>query len=229
MELSGIVVLRPGVYSHADDLHAEILTEVVINNLKHAQNYKIDMCHCLYVINPGGYIGDDTREEIAYAIHNNKRIMFLESEDEENQVFNSMTGITDAVAEITDGGNKTESCTSNAELLVDASSSINPYGDVIRGLEDIQEAIQEAKKATYQPVDDDSEESEEDEIDVTDEQKEIRRFTIGGIILICALIIGFGIHLHLIGKIHAKYETTMEKLVELDEQIDEQLYGIKSA
>lgn len=39
---------------------------------------KIDMADEILVINPGGYVGDSTRNEIAYARDARKRIRFLE-------------------------------------------------------------------------------------------------------------------------------------------------------
>ena len=39
---------------------------------------KIDMADAIYVINPGGYIGESTRNEIEYARRNGKEILYLE-------------------------------------------------------------------------------------------------------------------------------------------------------
>ena len=39
---------------------------------------KIDMADEIFVINVGGYIGDSTKSEIAYAISTNKKVNYLE-------------------------------------------------------------------------------------------------------------------------------------------------------
>ncbi|SFQ35429.1 hypothetical protein SAMN04487928_13727 [Butyrivibrio proteoclasticus] len=41
---------------------------------------KIDMSDEIFVINVGGYIGDSTRSEIAYAIEHGKKVKYLEEE-----------------------------------------------------------------------------------------------------------------------------------------------------
>ena len=225
LELSGRIVLWPGVYSKADNVPAELLTELTINNLKHAQNYKIDMCNYLYVINPDGYIGDDTKEEIAYAILNHKSVMYLESEDEMNQIFNSMSGIEDAIEEMHENEKKAEYCAYHPDIMVDACSDINPYGDVIEGLKEIQAMMKEAQEVADQISEgncEEPEEDKEDEITILNELDGLSWLMFGMTILICALIIGLGAHsCTLIREINDKYEATTEKLVELDDQLDE--------
>ena len=43
---------------------------------------KIDMADEIFVINVGGYIGESTRSEIAYAEETGKKINYLEKSDE---------------------------------------------------------------------------------------------------------------------------------------------------
>lgn len=40
---------------------------------------KIDMADAIYVINPGGYIGESTSSEIEYAKANGKKVLYLEN------------------------------------------------------------------------------------------------------------------------------------------------------
>ena len=223
LELSGRIVLLPGVYSKADNIPAELLTELAINNLKHAQNYKIDMCNYLYVINPDGYIGDDTKEEIAYAILNHKSVMYLESEDEMNQIFNSMSGIEDAIEEMHDEEEKTKYFASHPDTMVDACSDINPYGDIIDGLKEIQGAVKEAQDICHQ-INEDTEESEteaaETHNDIIHEVDGLYNVMLGIAIVICALIIGLAAHSYsLINDLNDKYTKTTETIIELDEML----------
>lgn len=231
LELSGHIVLWPGVYSKADNVPAELLTELTINNLKHAQNYKIDICNYLYVINPDGYIGDDTKEEIEYAILNHKSVMYLESEDEMNQIFNSMTGIEDAIEEMHENEKKAEYCAYHPDIMVDACSNINPYEDVIDGLKEIQTAMREAEEVATQANDEHDEydkglRKEVDEFTILDDKLDyLSKIILKGLVLICILIIGLEAYSRSpIREISTKYEATSEKLVELDDQLD----GIRS-
>ena len=43
---------------------------------------KIDMADEIFVVNVGGYIGESTRREIAYAEKIEKKINYLEKQDE---------------------------------------------------------------------------------------------------------------------------------------------------
>ena len=49
------------------------LTKDQINMLKEKHKLKIDLCDSIYVVNPGGYVGESTNEEIAYAISKGKK------------------------------------------------------------------------------------------------------------------------------------------------------------
>ena len=55
-------VWKPGVKEMLDDMHKR----------------KIDMADEIFVINVGGYIGESTRSEIAYAEKTGKKVNYLE-------------------------------------------------------------------------------------------------------------------------------------------------------
>ncbi|MFF7954059.1 hypothetical protein [Streptomyces griseorubiginosus] len=80
---AGRIVLAPGCnlkQPHplwADPVQADRLKQV-LDDL-HLQ--KIDLAHELLVVNPGGYIGDSTRREIAYARSLNKPIRYTHPVD----------------------------------------------------------------------------------------------------------------------------------------------------
>lgn len=76
LTLEGNIVLLPGVYAHAGDDEAWGIGVKVFLDDMHRR--KIDMCDEIYVVNPGGYIGDSTREEIDYARRNGRGIRYLE-------------------------------------------------------------------------------------------------------------------------------------------------------
>ena len=44
---------------------------------------KIDLSDEIYVINPGGYIGESTKSEIEYAKRKGKKVSYLENVDKE--------------------------------------------------------------------------------------------------------------------------------------------------
>ena len=55
-------VWKPGVKEMLDDMHLR----------------KIDLADEIFVVNVGGYIGESTRREIAYAEKNGKKVNYLE-------------------------------------------------------------------------------------------------------------------------------------------------------
>lgn len=74
LTLAGYVVLAPGVFAHdGDEITEEQKTGL---DLLHLQ--KIDMAVLVYVVNPGGYVGESTTREIAYAQRSGKRVRYLE-------------------------------------------------------------------------------------------------------------------------------------------------------
>ena len=75
--LKGNIVISVGLFGHSGD--EEVWTEGTKEMLDDMHKRKIDMADAIYVINVGGYIGESTRSEIAYAIINGKEIMYLEN------------------------------------------------------------------------------------------------------------------------------------------------------
>lgn len=74
LTLAGNVVFSVGAFGHAGDT---ITPEQKIM-LDEIHKQKIYMSDAIYVINPGGYIGDSTRSEIAFAWDINKEIEYME-------------------------------------------------------------------------------------------------------------------------------------------------------
>ena len=77
LTLEGNVVITVGLFGHSGD--DVVWTEGVKDMLDRQHLAKIDLADEIYVINVGGYIGDSTRREIAYAEYKGKSITYLES------------------------------------------------------------------------------------------------------------------------------------------------------
>ena len=77
LTLEGNVVITVGLYGHSGD--DVVWTEGVKDMLDRQHLAKIDLADEIFVINVGGYIGDSTRREIAYAEFKGKSITYLES------------------------------------------------------------------------------------------------------------------------------------------------------
>ena len=75
LTLEGNIVISVGLFGHSGD--DEVWADGVKSMLDDMHKRKIDMADAIYVINPGGYIGESTRNEIEYARRNGKEIMFL--------------------------------------------------------------------------------------------------------------------------------------------------------
>ncbi|KKM63236.1 hypothetical protein LCGC14_1513530 [marine sediment metagenome] len=71
--LAGRIVVAPGFYTHYDGILVEPEVKVALDKLHLA---KIDLCDVVLVINPGGYIGESTRNEIEYALSVGKPIRY---------------------------------------------------------------------------------------------------------------------------------------------------------
>lgn len=78
LTLAGYAVLAPGVFPHAGD-EATNEQKQALDALHFA---KIRMSDGIVVVNPGGYIGDSTRREIAYARQLGKLVTHLEPNGE---------------------------------------------------------------------------------------------------------------------------------------------------
>ena len=70
----GKIVVAPGVFQHDGDP----LTEAQKEKLDALHFQKIDLADEVFVVNPGGYIGESTAREIAYATLTGKPVYYLE-------------------------------------------------------------------------------------------------------------------------------------------------------
>lgn len=75
LTLQGYIVI--GMHLFSQDEGIELTKEQLIM-LKEKHRLKISLSEAIYVVNPNGYIGDSTREEIEFAISKGKKIMSLE-------------------------------------------------------------------------------------------------------------------------------------------------------
>ena len=77
LTLEGNVVISVGLFGHSGD--KEVWTEGVKDMLDRQHLAKIDLADEIFVVNVGGYIGDSTRREIAYAEFKGKTIKYMEN------------------------------------------------------------------------------------------------------------------------------------------------------
>ena len=73
---AGCVVLSVGIFSHSNNLPISQEQEELLREI-HLQ--KIDMADEVFVINKNGYIGENTKHEIEYALKAGKPVKYLES------------------------------------------------------------------------------------------------------------------------------------------------------
>ena len=73
LTLAGHMVLAPGVFAHDGDE----ITDEQKAALDKLHFMKIDLARWIYVVNPGGYIGESTRREIEYARATGKGVLAL--------------------------------------------------------------------------------------------------------------------------------------------------------
>ena len=83
LTLAGNIVISVGLFGHAGDSEVwEGMAEDTVTRTKamldDMHKRKIDMADEIFVINVGGYIGDSTRSEIAYAEAHGKPVRYLE-------------------------------------------------------------------------------------------------------------------------------------------------------
>ena len=84
LTLAGNIVISVGLFGHSGDkevwegMDEDTLTDTKLM-LDDMHKSKIDMADRIYVINPGGYIGESTWSEICYAKMIGKKIDFMES------------------------------------------------------------------------------------------------------------------------------------------------------
>jgi hypothetical protein len=67
-------------FSHADNI---TLAEDAKERLDRIHKDKIRVSDAIFVVNPGGYVGDSTRQEIELAYQLHKQIMWLETPEAE--------------------------------------------------------------------------------------------------------------------------------------------------
>lgn len=77
LTLEGNIVISVGLFGHSGD--DVVWTEGVKDMLDRQHLAKIDLADEIFVINVGGYIGDSTRREIAYAEFKDKSIKYMEN------------------------------------------------------------------------------------------------------------------------------------------------------
>lgn len=76
LTLEGNIVISVGLFGHSGD--DEVWTEGTKAMLDDMHKRKIDLADEIFVVNVGGYIGESTSSEIAYAMANGKVVKYLE-------------------------------------------------------------------------------------------------------------------------------------------------------
>ncbi len=78
LTLEGSAVLSVGLFGHHEP--GFVWDDGIKTALDDLHKRKIDLADRVHVVNPGGYIGDSTREEIAYARKTVTIVTFMVSE-----------------------------------------------------------------------------------------------------------------------------------------------------
>ncbi|MEV7843905.1 MULTISPECIES: hypothetical protein [Streptomyces] len=79
LTFAGVIVLAPGVFLRAEDREAAgSITAEQKTALDALHLRKIDLADRVLVVNPGGYIGESTSREIAYARATGKPVSFTD-------------------------------------------------------------------------------------------------------------------------------------------------------
>ena len=83
LTLKGYIVISVGLFGHSGDQEVwENMDEGTLTATKEMlddmHKRKIDMADEIFVVNVGGYIGDSTKSEIAYATNTGKTVNYLE-------------------------------------------------------------------------------------------------------------------------------------------------------
>ena len=76
LTLEGCIVISVGLFGHSGD--DDVRKPGVKEMLDDMHLRKIDLADEIFVINVGGYIGESTRREIAYAEKTGKKVNYLE-------------------------------------------------------------------------------------------------------------------------------------------------------
>lgn len=74
LTLDGNIVISVGCFGHSGDKFTD-KQKIMLDDM---HKRKIDMADEIYVINPGGYIGESTKSEIAYAEATGKPVRYME-------------------------------------------------------------------------------------------------------------------------------------------------------
>lgn len=76
LTLEGNIVISVGLFGHSGDNEVwEGKTKIMLDDM---HKRKIDMADEIFVVNVGGYIGESTKSEIAYAESHGKKVRYLE-------------------------------------------------------------------------------------------------------------------------------------------------------
>lgn len=83
LTLAGNIVISVGLFGHSGDEEVwDGMDEGTLGKTKamldDMHKRKIDMADSIFVINVGGYIGESTKSEIAYAKEHGKKVEYLE-------------------------------------------------------------------------------------------------------------------------------------------------------
>lgn len=78
LTMQGYIVLAPGVFGHSLPEGVPPLDDEDKAALDRLHLRKIDLADVVMVVNPGGYIGDSTLTEVAYANSLGKPVLFSE-------------------------------------------------------------------------------------------------------------------------------------------------------
>ena len=76
LTLEGCIVISVGLFGHSGD--EEVWKPGTKEMLDDMHLRKVDMADEIFVINVGGYIGESTKREIAYAEEKGKKVNYLE-------------------------------------------------------------------------------------------------------------------------------------------------------
>ena len=76
LTFAGAIVVAPGVFRRVEDHEAITAEQKTVLDTLHLR--KIDLADRVLVVNPGGYIGESTSREIAYAHATGKPISFTD-------------------------------------------------------------------------------------------------------------------------------------------------------
>lgn len=79
LTLEGNIVISVGLFGHSGD--DEVWSESTKEMLDDMHKRKIDLADEIFIINPGGYVGESTRSEIDYAKKTDKPVKYLEQKN----------------------------------------------------------------------------------------------------------------------------------------------------